>query len=359
MSQFQDPSFGSPFSPLRHSLIGRGTPAPLDLNNPSQQLQAAQNLAVARRQPAGAAMPPGGGRAAGPLADSVGKAKSLVMSSLMGDMSGLSKDEQDQLKELQADPTVPFQQFHQIVQGLKSRPVQHNFSGQAAPTDPNAGTIDIGRGHGPNAMSADQMAQWGNTIKQHGLTGGESINQTANGFQVHGAREAGPAQQSDPIVDLIASMKGHVPDQQLQQLQAYAQTGANGHQIMAVAQQMMGAVTRQDTTQAHQQTVQANQQKRQAKTDRTALEKAHPEVDYQGPPSQFNTPDKFGGVSIEQGSADAYARDFQLKQQEQGQQPAHQQHGQYQVGQTIQTPKGAVKIVGLDQDGHPLIEPLH
>ena len=38
--------------------------------------------------------------------------------------------------------------------------------------------------------------------------------------------------------------------------------------------------------------------------------------------------------------------------------PGQMQSANYQVGQIIKTPKGNVRVVGLDTDGHPLIQPL-
>lgn len=372
MSQFQ-----SPFLPLTQSLVqfdANNVPAPTAAEhdamfNPAMQLQTAHNLAMARRGRGGRG---GTGQTAtsqqaasgsSPIQKSVNAAKAAVL----GAAGDLDDNAREQLGVLRDDPNVPLDKFegalHTVRQGqpkkaaAKAPAQQHDFAGQPAPVaDPNAGTMSITRGHGANAISPEAMHEASMRVKTGNMNGPVTnfadLTAGQGGWQATGLN--GPAIQPpvDPVVQMVNSFKGHVPDEILNAAQHAINSGmtptqAYGH-LQTAAQQYTSGGQRQ----AHQQQIAQQQQQRQQVTQRTQFEKKHPEVAFDGPPSQFNTTDPNGGVHLDNDGFNVYQQDAQMKAREQ------QPKQQYQMGQTLTTPKGPVKVVGFDDDGHPLIQPL-
>lgn len=228
----------APYSPLTKSLI-RGQMNPRQqprqpLYNPAMQLQNAQGRAVAHRPRTPMSQSGPGG--AGPMADSLARAKGLAM-------TDLSDEDKKTFQDAAQDQNIPLAQFHQLlashVQNTRyaAAHAQHNFGGQPQ-GDPNAGTISIMSGQGPRGMGQQQMADWGDQARQQ-LQGGEKIRQSGTGFEVSGAG-APQQQQTDPIVGMHNALKQAGADENsLAQWRAFAQTGATPEQLHMAGQQIM------------------------------------------------------------------------------------------------------------------------
>jgi len=223
----------APYSPLTKSLI-RGQMNPRQqprqpLYNPAMQLQNAQGRAVAQRPRT--PMPQSGPGGAGPMADSLARAKGLAM-------TDLSDEDKKTFQDAAQDQNIPLAQFHQLlaahVQNSRyaAAHAQHNFGGQPQ-GDPNAGTIEISQGSGKDgrqAMSQQSMMNWGDQARQQ-LGAGESIRQTGQGFQVKGLNAGMPQQAPDQTVSMMQAYKGKVSDDRLTRAENEINAGANPAQV--------------------------------------------------------------------------------------------------------------------------------
>lgn len=162
MSAFDDGGMNNVLSPLKHSLI-RQIPNPPQImpgmDNPAMRMQTAHSMGRPQGQ---TATPQNGPGQRGPMAGALYK-------TLMLKESGVGPDESD-YHQLAHDPSTTPQMLHQLLQMRQPRtpqPEQANHGasiGGAAAAGTAPGSIQVTRGHGPNAMSEEAMSQWAHRV---------------------------------------------------------------------------------------------------------------------------------------------------------------------------------------------------
>jgi hypothetical protein len=253
----------------------------------------------------------------------------------------------------------------------------------------------------PGADASDPGVRQVAAYNQAHGTGDGTI--TNAGFDVTGMNGTAPAQQTgDPIVHMVQGYKQRMNPEQYSRFIDYAKSGATAPELHSFGESVLSGQDRNarqddvreqtwdrqdDRSQAVQDRrtqAQSQRQIMQAKNKRLGDLRRQNQQMRKDPSVLWDSGDEsqFAGNDPEtQRLHKSFTQYHQNEQEMTGlegelekgydqkpdsnsldgiqasSQPAAQ-HGQYQVGQTINTPKGAVKVVGLDHDGHPLIQPL-
>jgi hypothetical protein len=233
------------------------------MDNPSMQLQNAHAQAVAkgRGQTSTPASGPGN---RGPVSSSLYK-------SMLIDAAGVDDKEREKYNQLAHDDGTTPQMLHQLLQTRQQNrpPAQHDFAGQAQ-QPANQMTFKTPDQTAPETGSF-KLPQEYQGMAQHSLFAKQAQSRTA---QVPGA------QQNDPVVQMINSFQGQIPEQLRQAGIAAIQSGAKPEQVLGHFQNAM-------QNQQHMQATQQHQQMQQSQHQRDQLMKANPGIDYEGDESQF------------------------------------------------------------------------
>lgn len=188
--------FASPLSPLTHNLLRGAMPNSMGMQAGGQpgtiRNTGGGSYMRAHNMARGTPTPQGGMAGGGPL-------NNAIMTAAMLDAAGVGDDERDKYRKI-TDPA----QLKEVLalrhpHPPKQTPVDMGFGQATAEAQPTIGgptpqgiapgTMTVGQGRGPNAMSASDLAQWQQNI-QGKLGAGESVD--ANGIG------AGPWAQRQP-----------------------------------------------------------------------------------------------------------------------------------------------------------------
>lgn len=328
-----------------------------DMNNPAMRLQMAQSLAAAKGQAATSEQGFGG---VSPIQRAITQAKGAMLSGA-GDID--DDTEKSQFETLRDNPDVDLGSFQKVLamrnssaraNRVKPGPTQHDF-GQ---TEDQGGDMPISKG-----------AFAGQTLKPGDAVVGDQVS-LGNGS----SQQSAP----DPVVQMVQAFKGQVPDEGLMAAQHAINSGVPISDVYNHLQMAAQQGTRQASAAQSTESKQAMQAKRKRVSDLNKqnqdLMKAHygfaganSEADFQG-----NDPDTVAErgayQQMQTNRKEIEGLNGELEQgydqpRPSGPTPAAAQGGRggggrYTLGQTIPTPKGPVKVVGFDTDGHPLITPV-
>lgn len=340
--------YAGAINPRRQSINGgtfiNGIPA-----EDASRLQMAQALAVAKQQQPGQTSTSGQmvyGKGGSPLERSITQAKQLLTSTL--DHDSLGDDQKTQLDAASKDPNIGFSEYQSLVGSLRGSQ-QSQARLQAADDKTKAAAQSKSDTQAQRVSMSQGRAQITNLRRQQQQTETQARQLEKDNFGL------------DEAADEQSYAKGSAAD-----AATFRKYKGLKSKSAALQQQLDAAVSGLGTQPAPQQAAAAAQPgvqnyggfiTNQPVSTTPAGPHGAVQPGFRGPlPADYSQHYLAAANGDPQKAAQAAAQDGWAIPNAGGQQ--QQQQSQGQIGQVLQTPKGNVKIVGFDTDGHPLIEPV-